>query len=665
MKKSNPNINPLAGQLLKIIPALLLCMSCSTSKFIESQTVFDLPVEETINDLLAGYDTDGDKKITKDDAPNKDYFMVSTRGDTVIIRNTYYLSNLLQELAIASEQAHDNLLITLSQIQEPPAERISRRIRTQFWDDLTRTIDEDGLNRIMADEKMHDIKQRIYVPYDDNVGFAYFEHLQKTRPNLEVVVLPEDITPEYVKSINDKPGILSLKIENGKGVPFVVPGGRFNEMYGWDSYFESIGLLLDHRYDLAKGMADNFCYQIRHYGKILNANRSYYLTRTQPPFLSSYIREIYKAMQGKDKKWLSESLSMAIKEYEEVWMQEGGRLTENGLNRYHAEGIGIPPETEPGHFSSILSEFATQYNMPVAEFEEKYKSGEIKNEELDRYFVHDRTMRESGHDTTWRLDNVAADLNCVDINALLYKYEKDFEFLIKTYFKEGFVAENGTTYYAEYWRKKAEKRKRLMNKYLWNEEKGCFFDYNFVTGEHTTFMSATNFFPLWAGLCSKKQAGRMVPVLMSELKAKGGFLASSKESTERYPNEKVQRQWDYPNGWAPHQMLLWKGLMDYGYDNEAREMIYRWLWTITQNAVDYNGTIPEKYDVVNTTHKVYAEYGNVGTDFAYITRSGFGWMNASYQYGMSLLPPEFVKKLDNLEQPENVFGVPWEPAAKP
>lgn len=103
-------------------------------------------------------------------------------------------------------------------------------------------------------------------------------------------------------------------------------------------------------------------------------------------------------------------------------------------------------------------------------------------------------------------------------------------------------------------------------------------------------------------------------------------------------------------------MLLWKGLIDYGYENEAREMVYRWLWTITQNAVDYNGTIPEKYDVVNSTHKVYAEYGNVGTEFAYITKSGFGWMNASYQYGLSLLPQEYIQKLDNLESPDKVFG---------
>jgi alpha,alpha-trehalase len=646
---------PVPIVLIGTIIAGYLNMSCST-KFIESETVFELPVVETMLDLLAGYDTDGDKRITKDDAPQKDYFMVTTKGDTVILRNTYYISNLLQELAIANDSAQENLLISLSQIQEPPAERISRRIRTHFWDELTRTVDEKGLNRIAMDEKMHDARQRVYVPYHDSEGINYFMELQQRRRNLEVVILPPVITAEYVRSINDKPGILALKIKNGKGVPFVVPGGRFNEMYGWDSYFEGIGLLVDGRVDLAKAMVGNFCYQIRYYGKILNANRSYYLTRTQPPFLSSFIREVYEAMSVNDKDWLSESLSMAIQEYEQVWMSGKRYTPETGLNRYYADGLGIPPETEPGHFREVLQEYADKYHLSVLEFEEKYKSGEIKDAQLDRYFVHDRTLRESGHDTTWRLDNIAADLNCVDVNSLLYKYEKDFEFLIKKYFKGSFTAENGTTYTTEYWRNKANTRKMLMKQYLWDETSQGYFDYNVKQQERTDFMSATNFFPLWAGLCTNDEATVMVKTLMAELKAPGGFLASSKASTEKYTTNTVQRQWDYPNGWAPHQMMLWKGLLDYGYEAEAREMIYRWLYVITQNAVDYNGTIPEKYNVVESTHKVYAEYGNVGTEFAYITRSGFGWMNASYQYGLSLLSREYVQKLDNLEKPDEVFN---------
>jgi alpha,alpha-trehalase len=641
-----------------IVFASPLFMNCN-SKFTESDMYFELPVEKTMQELLIGYDTDGDKRITKDDAPpNKDYFLFSTKGDTVILRNTYYISNLLQELAIANDSHKNELRINLSRIQEPPAERISRRIRTQFWDDLTRTIDAEGLDRIAGDDKMPDARQRIYVPYNDADGIAYFKSLEESRPKLEVVILPKEITPQYVQSINDKPGILSLKIKNGKGVPFVVPGGRFNEMYGWDSYFEGIGLLLDERYDLAKGMVDNFCYQIKYYGKILNANRSYYLTRTQPPFLSSFIRETYEANPEKDKKWLSETLAICIQEYNTVWMQGKRFTSETELNRYYADGIGIPPETEAGHFKEIIQEHAKKAGLSEALFEAAYKNGTLKDAELDRYFVHDRTVRESGHDTSWRLDNAAADLNCVDVNALLYKYEKDFEYLAEKYFKDGIKGSDGTLYTAEFWHKKAETRRALMQKYLWDENQGCYFDYNIKTGKRSDFMSATNFFPLWAGICSKEQATRMVKILMRDLKAEGGFLGSDKASLDRHATNTVQRQWDYPNGWAPHQMLLWKGLTNYGYEDEAREMVYRWLYMITRNAVDYNGTIPEKYDVVSGSHKVYAEYGNVGTDFAYITRSGFGWMNASYQYGISLLPQDYIKKLDALELPDNIFTEP-------
>ena len=194
-----------------------------------------------------------------------------------------------------------------------------------------------------------------------------------------------------------------------------------------------------------------------------------------------------------------------------------------------------------------------------------------------------------------------------------------------------------------------------MNKYLWNAEKGSFFDYNFLTKTQTFFESATNFYPLWAEVCSKEQAEKSVQNLMWFFKAKGGILATSKASVAHIGANQPQRQWDYPNGWAPHQMMIWKGLLKYGFVKEAQELIYRWLWMITRNAVDYNGTIPEKYDVVACTHKVYAEYGNVGTEFDYITTSGFGWMNASYQLGLSLLKDELRRQLDLLTDPNKIF----------
>ena len=610
-----------------------------------------LKVDETMPRLLEQADTDFDKKITVEDDLKMPFLIPLSGRDSIEINNIYYLSNLLQELALARAEEKETLEISLDRIKEPPTQRISRRIKEQFWDDLTRTIDRKGLGKILRDTKASGGVQRLYVPATDTSGIKYYKKLQDELNGFEVVVLPEKITPQYVKSINDEPGLLALKIENGRGVPFVVPGGRFNEMYGWDSYFEGVGLLIDGRVDLAKAMVDNFIYQINHYGKILNANRSYYLTRTQPPFMSSFVREVFDAMEVKDKVWLQKALEAAIKEYEEVWMVEGERLAPNGLNRYFAQGIGIPPETEKGHFEEVLTQFGKKYGISPEEFRRKYQSGEIKDEEADRYFTHDRSIRESGHDTSWRLENRAAHLNTVDLNSLLYKYEKDFEYLLDEYFSGSLNAASGKTYTANFWKQQAEKRRAVMNQFLWDEEAGSYFDYDFQKGRKTGYVSATNFYPLWSGLASEEQAERMIPQLMKDLKAQGGILSSAIFSVEETATNEVQRQWDYPFGWAPHQMLLWQGLLQYGYKEEAHELIYRWLWMITKNAVDYNGTIPEKYDVVDATHKVYAEYGNVGTEFDYITTSGFGWMNASYQLGLELLPKDYRLKLNELVPP--------------
>ncbi|SHI82061.1 alpha,alpha-trehalase [Aquimarina spongiae] len=610
---------------------------------------FKLPISETLQALLQQEDTDADNKITIEDKGPKHFKLKCVRGNIYEVKGTYHLSNLLQELALERQLGKTTAEIPVEKIEELPSYRISRMIRDYFWNDLTRTIDKKGLHRILGDEKIQDTIQRIYVPEKDLEGIKYYKALKKELPALEIQILPEQITPTYVKSINKKPGLLALALQDGSGVPFVVPGGRFNEMYGWDSYFESVGLLIDNRLDLAMAMADNFAYQIRYYGKILNANRSYFLTRTQPPFFSSLLKEIYQYDPEVSKDWMSRNLKMVIKEYEKVWMQKGVRLTETGLNRFLGEGIGIPPETEEGHFNFVLQRFAKKHGLSLEAFIQAYDGGTLKDPELDAYFMHDRSLRESGHDTSNRLDDICANLNTVGLNSLLYKYEMDIAYLIENIFNDSLEGYNSA-----FWLDKANKRKALVNKYLWNDKEGSFYDYNFVSKEPHLVDSATNFYPLWAGLCNEEQAGKLVSKLFDRLVQNGG-VAGTSNITEIEHNA-PQRQWDYPNGWAPHQMVIWRGLQSYGYEREAQELVYRWLWMITKNAVNYNGTIPEKYDVVGCTHKVYAEYGNVGTQFDYITSSGFGWMNASYQLGLSILNKEFRMQLDQLVNPDDIFS---------
>jgi len=301
------------------------CKNESKAEFSQKNT-FQVEIENTLSQLLEQEDTDGDKKITIEDDGSKSFELTSDENNVYSFEGTYQLSNLLQELVIDRSNGEEVATIKMSQIEERPAERTSRLIKDYYWDGLTRRLDASGISNLILDTKNEELvskELRIYVPHTDSLALSYFKTLTDSLP-IEVIQLPQDVSPEYVKSINEEPGILSLKLveKEGKiqGVPFVVPGGRFNEMYGWDSYFESVGLIQDGKVELAKAMADNFQYEINYYGKILNANRSYYLTRTQPPYYSSLISEVYAEIQ--DKAWLKSHLATAIKEYETVWMEK-------------------------------------------------------------------------------------------------------------------------------------------------------------------------------------------------------------------------------------------------------------------------------------------------------------------------------------------------------
>lgn len=619
---------------------------------------FLINVDKVFQELLRQEDTDKDKKITKDDNGPKRFVLVDENTKQEIgIEGTYRLSNLLQELALLKENDVRTGEIDLNRIQENPVERISRKIRDDYWNELTRTIDRKGLDQILKDEKTTNEVPTLYVSAKDKQGVAYFTELEKELQNFKVGILPENFSMEYVDTLNTKPGILALALEQKlyslQGVPFVVPGGRFNEMYGWDSYFIGVGLIIDNQLDKAMAIAENFKYQIIHYGKILNANRSYYLTRTQPPLYSSLIIEIVKK-KVPSLDWLASHLGTIILEYNTVWMVPGKRLTATGLNRYKADGVGMPFEVEPGHFDDVLEPYAKKYNLPVREFERQYLNRTLVDAELDVYFVHDRSLRESGHDTTDRLINTCANLNSADVNSFLYKYEKDIAYLIKEYFNNAFQV-GDVIYTWEEWELKALFRKEKIDELCWNEEKSMYFDYDFVNKKQFPFEAATTFFPLWAGLCNEHQAEKLVEIALPQFIKAGGITGSTKASSDRFSKGGPQRQWDYPFGWAPHQMLLWEGLIKYRFFNKAQEMVYRWLWLITKNAVEYNGTIPEKFDLEISSHKVFAEYGNVGTEFDYIAKEGFGWVNASYQYGLQILSDNLKQELNRLTSPDELF----------
>ncbi|KAG9289416.1 hypothetical protein G9A89_007977 [Geosiphon pyriformis] len=632
---------------------------------------FLIDVLETRRLILEQEDTDGDCQITINDAGPKSVTLgtLGSGGYSKFeVRGTYMLSTLLQELALALDNGRKYIVLDEARLNENPVDRLSRMIKCHFWDGLTRRIDAEGLEVICADPKNRTANHnaRIYIPYGETEVFEYYKHVAETRThlNLQVEMLPQDISPEYVKSINDRPGILSLAMrkyvdDQGnttlRGVPFVVPGGRFNEMYGWDSYFETLGLALDGKIEVARGMVDNFTYEIKHYGKILNANRSYYLTRSQPPFLTDMAIRVYENLtetEAEKKQWLATAITAAIKEYHTVWMCAPRFDLKTGLSKYYPIGLGIPPETEASHFDHLILPYAARLGLSIPEYAAKYHNMEIHEPELDEYFLHDRAVRESGHDTTYRFEKRCANLTTIDLNALLYKYEIDLGELIRDKYDDHFVLEDGNVETSAVWFERAMLRKERIDRYCWNEEKSLYYDYDTVKEKQSEYESVTAFWALWAGCASKHQAEKLVRNSLPKFEVFGGLVSGTEESRGTITLDRPNRQWDYPLGWAPHQMMAWRGLEIYGYINEARRLAYRWLYTITKSFVDFNGVVPEKYDVVSLSHLLNVEYGNVGTDFKFVPREGFGWMNASYQLGLSYLTNHMRRVLGTCTSPE-------------
>ena len=598
---------------------------------------------EVLQSLLAQEDSDGSRTITIDDTGPKHYTVNGEHGKTLEVKGTYYLANLLQEVWLG------NGTLDAEKVFMKPLARVDYLMKNHYWQVLSRRMDAQNILATLVDEKRSSDKAYLYVPAADSDGLAYYRRITAAYPQIEIIELPAPpFSAELLAEIDEKPGLLALKYDaqSGEPLPYVVPGGRFNEMYGWDSYFIALGLMAHDQYDLAKGMLENTAYQIKYYGKMLNANRSYYLTRSQPPFYTPYLSAFYRHYAERlSEAWLREHLGIAIDEYQNVWMNPQTHLfADIGLNRYFDEGCGRPKETEPGHFNFILKQYAEQHGVSVEELERAYDAGEIRDSGLDRYFVHDRAMRESGHDTTTRLDDVCADTACVDLNAILYRVETDIAGLMADYFPQGFT-HNGTHHTAEAWQEKAAARYEAVQQYLWNEADGTFYDYNVAQQAHNPFVSATNLLPLWAGLCSPSQAERTVKSQLPRLLSAGGIASTAPIGTE---TKGPERQWDYPYGWAPHQILIWEGLQRYGFENEMHTAAHAWVQMIVRATIEYNGLIPEKFNVEKGSHKTDVEYGNVGAVFEYVPAGGFGWTNASLVLGIAQLTDAQRAELDAL-----------------
>jgi alpha,alpha-trehalase len=475
-------------------------------------------------------------------------------------------------------------------------------------------------------------KPVLYVPADIPTPPAV-QALESKCGN-RVVKLPRPIQKMGDVKVSEvqPPGLLYLPN------PYVVPGGRFNEMYGWDSYFIIRGLVQDGMLELAGDMIENFFFEIEHYGAILNANRTYYFTRSQPPFLTSMIMDFYQAATKQpkslaDQKWLARAYDYAVRDYQ-LWTRDPKLAGNTGLSRYFDLGEGPVPEMgdDPTYYAEVTSsllampgseadsyigsgnggkspQFGPQFQLEVCAAQDTAGAprhcSDAKTVSLARdYYKGDRAMRESGFDISFRFGPYSGSTHHyapVCLNSLLYKAEQDLAHMAEML---------GRAEESAKWKQLAEARKEAVNKYFWNAQAGMYFDYDFLHDRQSNYYYATTFYPLWAGLASAEQA-RAVARNLSHFEHAGGIAMSDRITG---------MQWDLPYGWAPLQLIPVEGLRHYGFNEDADRIAQEFVSDVYDN-FKRDQTIREKYDVItrSTTAQVSAGYKtNV---------VGFGWTN--------------------------------------
>ena len=496
----------------------------------------------------------------------------------------------------------------------------------------------------------------------------------KVAGNQAVLYLPQGVpTPSAVASLESQCRVKVLRLParitrlgevmpgdlKGNGLlylpnRYVVPGGRFNEMYGWDSYFIIRGLLDAGQRNLARGMIENFFYEIDNYGAILNANRTYYLTRSQPPFLTSMIMAQYaadKATGQEDRSWLARAYEYAGRDHA-LWTHAPKLAGSTGLARYFDVGEGpIPdiadhpelyadvadwlvrhPEVHTGYLAPTLAQgIGPELRVPLCDGQPCADSRAVRF--TADYYRGDRAMRESGFDISFRFGPFGGSTHhyaAVCLNSLLYKAETDLAAMADVL---------GRASEAQRWRAQAAEREQLINRLLWDARKGMFFDYDMETDKQSTYDYATTFYPLWAGLASPGQA-KAVMRNLNLFEQPGGLAMSDRETGV---------QWDKPYGWAPVTMIAVEGMRRYGYNTEADRVSKKFLATVLEN-FQRDDTIREKYNVVmrSTEASVTAGYqANI---------VGFGWTNAAFLTLLHALPEPDQKAL--LERQESHAALP-------
>ncbi len=436
-------------------------------------------------------------------------------------------------------------------------------------------------------------------------GFVnkYFYHYDAT--SHRVLTEHDHSARDYVRSLWP-----SLERRNRKNrgslisVPYtyVVPGGRFTEQFYWDSYFIMIGLAADDKWTLVYDMIRNYSYMMQRFKLIPTANRTYFLSRSQPPFFADMV-SLLARHHGKAS--MAEFLPTMLAEYR-FWMKGAKRVVSDSSVQAYLRVVKMPDGT-------LLNRYFDNKNTPRPESrrEDVITAEQARNENKDKIFLDLRAGAESGWDFSSRwfddphdIESIhTTDIVPIDLNCLLYNLEvtiaETYRMLKQSALRRRFL-------------QAAEDRKAAIQRYLWNDPQHFFFDYDFRRGYQTKSVTLAGVFPLYDGVATAEQAASVAKRIETDFLKKGGLVTTLETSGQ---------QWDAPNGWAPLQWVAVRGLQRYGLDELAATIRDRWLVSNEQVFAKYHKMI-EKYNVTTP--------GEVGGGGEYELQDGFGWTNGVY-----------------------------------
>jgi alpha,alpha-trehalase len=388
--------------------------------------------------------------------------------------------------------------------------------------------------------------------------------------------------------------------------PYIVPGGRFREIYYWDSYFTMLGLVASERFDMIDNMMENFAYLIRTYGYIPNGNRTYYLGRSQPPMFALMVQlcEDYVPFKDVNDVFVVTKYTSELRAEYAYWMRKSRQIERS--DKGYLDHVYYFPSMD------YMNRYCDAQSTPRPEsYKEDVELAQKSRELPINTYKHIRAAAESGWDFSSRwfrsTKNFAtiytADIIPIDLNCLLYFLEKK---IAKTYdltfddrMYEGFS-------------NRAANRADFINRYTWDEDRGYYFDCDPRNSRRSDRYTLAALYPLFVKIATPKQAKKVAKIVIEKFLQPGGLTTTDIDSGQ---------QWDAPNGWAPLHWIAYKGFMNYKLKDAAKLVKERWMAT-NERVYANTGKMTEKYNVVDES--LEAGGGE------YPLQDGFGWSNGVY-----------------------------------